>query len=48
MKTYVHLQKYLAEYFLEWEIFSDNVVQKIKAHILCSTIFFFRKSCLLW
>jgi hypothetical protein len=43
MKTYVHLW-YLAELFLEWEMFQTKVVEKIKTHILCSIIFF-RKSC---
>jgi hypothetical protein len=45
MKTYVHL--YVAEFFLEWEMFQTNVVEKIKAHILCSMHFFW-KSCRLW
>ena len=31
MKAYVHL--YLAEFFLEWEMFQTKVVQKIKTHI---------------
>jgi hypothetical protein len=44
MKTYVHLWQYLAEFFLEWEIFQTNVVDKIKTHILCS-VRFSRKSC---
>jgi hypothetical protein len=38
---------YIAEFFLEWEIFQTKVVEKIKIHILCS-ITFFRKSCRLW
>ena len=38
MKTYVNL--YLAEVFLECEMFQTNVVEKIKAHILCSTFFY--------
>jgi hypothetical protein len=45
MKTYVHL--YLAEFFLDWDIFQIKVVDKIKTHILCS-INFFRKSCRSW
>ena len=37
---------YLAQFFLEWEMFQTQVVEKIKTHILCSvTFFFFRKSC---
>ena len=35
MKTYVHLCCYLAEFFLEWEMFQGKVVEKIKTHILC-------------
>jgi hypothetical protein len=40
MKTYVHLWWHFAEIFLEWEMFQTNVVEKIKAHILCSVTFF--------
>jgi hypothetical protein len=46
MKNYVHL-RYLVQFFLKWEIFQTNVLQKLKKHILCSTISF-RKSCRLW
>ena len=38
---------YLAQFFLEWEMFQTKVVQKIKIHILCS-VTFFRKSCSFW
>ena len=38
---------YLVDFFLEWEIFQNNVVEKLKTHILCSVTFFF-KSCSLW
>jgi hypothetical protein len=41
MKTFTHLWQYLAEFFLEWEIFQIKVVEKIKTHILCSETFFF-------
>jgi hypothetical protein len=47
MKTFLHLWQYLAELFLEWEIFQIKVVEKIKTHILC-TVTFFRKLRLLW
>jgi hypothetical protein len=43
MNTYV----YLAEFFLECEMFRSKVVESIKTHILCSIIFF-RKSCRLY
>jgi hypothetical protein len=47
MKTFRHLWQYVAELFLEWEIFQMKVVAKIKAHVLCS-ITFWRKSYRLW
>jgi hypothetical protein len=34
MKTYSHLWQYLAEFFLEWEMFQTKVVEKIKTEIL--------------
>jgi hypothetical protein len=46
MKTCVPLW-YLVEFFLEWEMFEANILQKIRTHILCSIIVF-RKSCRLW
>jgi hypothetical protein len=46
--NYVHLWKYHAGFFLEWEMFQTKVVQKIKPHILCSIIFFSRISFRLW
>jgi hypothetical protein len=36
MKTTVHLWEYLAQFFLEWEMFQTKVVEKIKTHISCS------------
>jgi hypothetical protein len=47
MKTDIHFLSYLAQFFLEWEMFQTKVVEKIKTHILCS-VTFFRKSCRLW
>jgi len=47
MKTDIHWWQYLAEFFLEWEIFQIKFVEKAKTHILCS-VTFFRKSCRLW
>jgi hypothetical protein len=38
---------YLAQFFLEWEMFQTKVVEEIKTRILCS-ITFFRLSYLLW
>ena len=40
MKTYVHLW-YLAEFFLEWEMFQTKVAERIKTHILCPITFVF-------
>jgi len=48
MKTYAHLWQYLAEVFLEWEIFQTIILEKIKTHTLCPNIFSFRKMCHLW
>jgi len=47
MKTDIHFWSYLANFFLEWEMFQTKVVEKIKTHILFS-VTFFRKSCRLW
>ena len=33
---YVHFVSYLAQFFVEWEIFQTEVVEKIKTHILIS------------
>jgi len=30
---------YLAQFFLEWDMFQTNIVEKIKTHILCWKIF---------
>ena len=36
MNTFSHLYQYVAEFFLEWEMFQIKVVEKIKTHILYS------------
>ena len=38
----------IIEFFLEWEMFQTEVVEKIKTHILCSSATFFWKLCHLW
>ena len=48
MKTNIHFWSYLAQFFLEWEIFQTKVLEKIKTHILCLVIFFLQKSYRLW
>ena len=45
-EDFSHLWQYLAELFLEWEMFQIKVIEKIK-HILYS-VTFSRKSCRLW
>jgi hypothetical protein len=47
MKTFSYLWQYLANFFLEWEIFQTKVVEKIKIHILFS-VTLYRKSHRLW
>ena len=47
MTTDIHFWSYLAQFFLESEMFQTKVVEKIKTHILCS-VTFSRKSCSLW
>jgi hypothetical protein len=39
MKTNIHFLSYLAQLFLEREMFQTNVAEKIKTHILCSVTF---------
>jgi len=49
MKTNTHFLSFLAQFFLEWEMFETKFVENIKTHISCSIMFlFFRKSCRLW
>jgi hypothetical protein len=43
MKTCIHFLLYLAQFFLEWEMYRKKVVDKIKKDILCSITFSFRK-----
>jgi hypothetical protein len=38
--TNIHCLLYLAHFFLVWEVFQRNVVEKIKTHILYSILFF--------
>jgi len=44
--TILTFLSYLAQFFLELEMFQTKVVEEIKRSILCSI--FFRKSCCLW
>ena len=47
MKAFSLLWQYIPEFFLEWDTFQVNDVEKIKIHIFCS-VPFLRKSCRLW
>jgi hypothetical protein len=44
MKTNIHFLSYLAKFFLEWDMFQTNVVEKITTRILYWAIFFFEIS----
>jgi len=45
VKTTVHFLSSLTQFFLEWEMFETEAVEKIKTHILFSItfLFFFNK-----
>jgi hypothetical protein len=47
MKADIHFSSYLAQFFLEWEMFQTKVVENKKTHVLYS-ITFIRKSRRLW
>jgi hypothetical protein len=38
MKTNIYFWPYLALFFLAWQMFQAEVLEKIKTHILCSVI----------
>jgi len=40
MKTNTHFLSYLAQFFLEWEMFQTKIVEDVRTHILCSVTFF--------
>jgi hypothetical protein len=44
LKTYVHLWKYLTEFFLEWKFFQTNIVEELKTHISYSITSFQKSS----
>jgi len=41
MKTYVYLGQYLAQLFLEWEMFQTEVLENIKTHFAFSANYYF-------
>ena len=47
MQTDIHFLSYLAQFFLEWEMFHTEDVEKIETRVLRWTTFL-RKSCRLW
>jgi hypothetical protein len=44
MKTDTRFSSYLAQFFLEWDMFQTRIVEQIKTNILCSVIFLFFKN----
>jgi hypothetical protein len=48
MKTNIYFLSYLAQFFLEWEIFHANIIEKIKNTNILSVNIFLRKSYHLW
>ena len=40
METNIHFRSYLAQFFLEWEMFQTKIVEKIKTHLLFSIFIF--------
>jgi len=48
MKISVHFWSYLAQVFLEWEVFPTKVLEKINTHFMFSNFFFLKKLCCLW
>ena len=43
METNIHFWSYLAQLFLEWEMFQTNIIENIKTHILCAITFLKKK-----
>jgi hypothetical protein len=39
MNTYIHLWQYLAELFLEWEVFRERVAEKINTRYMFYNLF---------
>ena len=42
METIKHFWSYLAQFYLEWEMFETKVIWEIKTQIFCSIIFFWK------
>jgi hypothetical protein len=40
MKSSINILQYLAQLFLEWEMFQTKVVEKVKIRVLSTIIFF--------
>jgi hypothetical protein len=47
MQTNIHFWKYVAEFFLEWDVAENICRENQNTHVMFSNIFF-RKSCRLW
>jgi hypothetical protein len=48
MKTDIHFSSFLAQFFLEWEVFQTEVVEKTKTNFMHNIFFSPRKSRRLW
>ena len=46
-RSFIHFRSCLSQFFVEWEMFETEIVEKIKTHILYS-VTLFRKSGRLW
>jgi hypothetical protein len=46
MKTNIHFWTCLTQFFLEWEMFQTNILEKTETHLMFSD--FFQKPCHLW
>jgi len=40
MKTDIHILSFLAKFFLEWEMFQANFLEKIKTHFMSNGFHF--------
>jgi hypothetical protein len=47
-QTDIHFWSYLAQFFLQWEMFQNVCTENQNTHFVFSNFFFGRKSCRLW
>jgi len=48
MQTNTHVCSYLSQFFLEWEMFKTEFLEKIKMYFMFNNFFFFSEVMLLW